>query len=88
MTTSNSAERAAPKPTPADKTLAAIRANAGVKTALATLDAQRSSYLSQQILVATKLESARNRVDLYQALGGDDLLRSAPVQRVVAGGSR
>ena len=68
--------------------LSTARYRAGIENFLTTLDAQRSSYLSQQILVATKLESARNRVDLYQALGGDDLLRSAPVQRVVAGGSR
>jgi multidrug efflux system outer membrane protein len=59
--------------------LSEARYRAGIENFLATLDAQRSSYSAQQVLVRTKLESARNLVDLYQALGGDDLLRTAPV---------
>lgn len=59
--------------------LSEARYRAGIENFLATLDAQRSSYSAQQTLVQTKLESAQNLVDLYQSLGGDDLLRSSPV---------
>jgi multidrug efflux system outer membrane protein len=60
--------------------LSEARYRAGIENFLATLDAQRSSYSAQRVLVQTKLESAQNLVDLYQALGGDDLLRTAPVE--------
>ncbi len=59
--------------------LSEARYRAGIENFLATLDAQRSSYSAQQVLVATKLDQARNLVDLYQALGGDDFTRAAPV---------
>lgn len=59
--------------------LSEARYRAGIENFLASLDAQRSSYAAQRVLVATKLAEARNLVDLYQALGGDDFLRSAPV---------
>jgi multidrug efflux system outer membrane protein len=59
--------------------LSEARYRAGIENFLATLDAQRSSYSARRILVQTKLESAQNLVDLYQSLGGDDLLRTAPV---------
>jgi multidrug efflux system outer membrane protein len=59
--------------------LSEARYRAGIENFLATLDAQRSAYSSQQVLVQTKLESAQNLVDLYQSLGGDDLLRTVPV---------
>jgi multidrug efflux system outer membrane protein len=59
--------------------LSEARYRAGIENFLATLDAQRSSYSAQQVLVQTKLESAENLVALYQSLGGDDLLRTAPV---------
>jgi multidrug efflux system outer membrane protein len=59
--------------------LSEARYRAGIDSFLATLDAQRSSYSAQRLLVQTKLESAENLVDLYQSLGGDDLLRTAPV---------
>ncbi|HET7316892.1 MAG TPA: TolC family protein, partial [Sphingomicrobium sp.] len=62
--------------------LTEARYRAGIDNFLASLDAQRSYYAAQQILVSTQLESARNLVDLYQALGGDDLLRTAPVEPV------
>jgi multidrug efflux system outer membrane protein len=59
--------------------LSEARYRAGIENFLASLDAQRSSYAAQRVLVATKLAEARNLVDLYQALGGDDFMRSAPV---------
>jgi multidrug efflux system outer membrane protein len=59
--------------------LSEARYRAGIDSFLATLDAQRSSYSAQRLLVQTKLESAENLVALYQALGGDDLLRTAAV---------
>jgi multidrug efflux system outer membrane protein len=59
--------------------LSEARYRAGIENFLASLDAQRSSYAAQRVLVATKLAEARNLVDLYQALGGDDFTRSAPV---------
>ena len=48
----------------------------GIDPYLTTLDAQRSYYIAQQQLVNAKLTAARNRVDLYQSLGGDSLLQS------------
>jgi multidrug efflux system outer membrane protein len=59
--------------------LSEARYRAGIENFLASLDAQRSSYSAQRVLVATNLTEAQNLVDLYQALGGDDLIRSAPV---------
>jgi multidrug efflux system outer membrane protein len=59
--------------------LSEARYRAGIENFLASLDAQRSSYSAQRVLVATKLTEAENLVDLYQALGGDDFMRSAPV---------
>ena len=49
----------------------------GIDSFLSSLDAQRSYYSAQQILVQAKLTAARNRVDLYEALGGDSLLTPA-----------
>ncbi len=60
--------------------LSEARYRAGIESFLATLDAQRSSYSAQRTLVQTKLESAQNLVDLYQSLGGDDMLRTAPIE--------
>jgi multidrug efflux system outer membrane protein len=64
--------------------LSEARYRAGIENFLATLDAQRSSYSAQLVLVRTKLESAQNLVDLYQSLGGDDLLRTAAVTEPAA----
>jgi len=50
----------------------------GIDSFLNSLDAQRSYYSTQQILVQTKLIAAQNRVDLYQTLGGDSLLEPLP----------
>ena len=51
----------------------------GIDNFLTTLDAQRSSYSAQRLLVQTRLTQAQNLVDLYQALGGDELLRRSPI---------
>jgi multidrug efflux system outer membrane protein len=55
------------------------RYHAGIDSYLNLLDAQRSYYSVQQLLVQTKLTAAQNRVDLYQAIGGDSLLQAAPL---------
>ena len=52
----------------------------GIDSFLNSLDAQRSYYSAQQVLVQAKLTAATNRVDLYQTLGGDSLLEPAPRQ--------
>ncbi|HEX6741580.1 MAG TPA: efflux transporter outer membrane subunit [Sphingomicrobium sp.] len=49
----------------------------GIDSFLNSLDAQRSYYAAQQLLVQTKLTAAQNRIDLYQSLGGDSLLTPA-----------
>jgi multidrug efflux system outer membrane protein len=54
----------------------------GIASYLDLLDAQRSYYGVQQALVRTKLIAAQNRVELYQALGGDPLLQAAPLCEV------
>jgi multidrug efflux system outer membrane protein len=58
------------------------RFNAGIDPFLSVLTTQRTYYQVQQILVQTKLLAARNRVTLYQSLGGDSLLQSAPLCQV------
>jgi multidrug efflux system outer membrane protein len=55
----------------------------GIDSYLNFLDAQRSYYAVQQVLVQTKLTAAQNRVALYSSLGGDALLQTAPVCDVV-----
>ena len=50
----------------------------GIDSFLNSLDAQRSYYSAQQILVQAKLTAAQNRVDLYRSLGGDSLLTPSP----------
>jgi len=50
----------------------------GIDSFLNSLDAQRSYYSAQQILVQAKLTAAQNRVDLYQTLGGDSLFQPLP----------
>lgn len=61
------------------------RYRAGIDSFLSTLDAQRSYYSSVRTLVATRLEEGQNLVDLYQALGGDELIRTSPVGPAPAG---
>jgi multidrug efflux system outer membrane protein len=55
------------------------RYHAGIDSYLNLLDAQRSYYSVQQLLVQTKLAAAQNRVDLYRALGGDSFVATAPL---------
>ncbi len=51
----------------------------GIDSYLNLLDAQRSYYSVQQVLIQTKLTSGQNLVTLYQALGGDPLLQTTPI---------
>ena len=51
----------------------------GIDSYLNLLDAQRSLYSVQQVLVQTKLTSAQNLVGLYQSIGGDPLLQNTPI---------
>ncbi len=60
-------------------TLEEARYREGIDSYLNFLDAQRSYYAVQQVMVQTKLTAAQNRVALYSALGGDALLQNAPV---------
>ena len=50
--------------------LANARYAKGVDTFLVALDSQRTLYAAQQALVTTQLEAMKNRVTLYQVLGG------------------
>lgn len=58
------------------------RYKAGIDPFLSVLTTQRTYYQIQQILVHTKLLAALNRVTLYQSLGGDSLLQTAPLCEV------
>ena len=60
-------------------TLEEARYREGIDSYLNFLDAQRSYYAVQQVLVQAKLTAAQNRVALYSSLGGDSLLQTAPV---------
>jgi outer membrane protein, multidrug efflux system len=51
----------------------------GIDSYLNLLDAQRSYYSVQQVLIQTKLTSGQNLVTLYQAIGGDPLLQTTPI---------
>jgi multidrug efflux system outer membrane protein len=55
------------------------RYRAGIDAYLNLLIAQQQYYSVQQVLVRTKLTAAQNRVDVYQSLGGDSLLQTAPL---------
>ena len=65
------------------------RYKAGIDPFLSVLTTQRTYYQVQQVLVQTKLLAAQNRVTLYQSLGGDTLLQTAPLCeiRYVSNGS-
>jgi multidrug efflux system outer membrane protein len=56
--------------------LADARYAKGVDTFLAALDSQRTLYGAQQTLVATQLAALKNRVTLYQVLGGGTATKS------------
>ncbi len=68
-------------------TLTEARYREGIDPVLTVLDAQRSYYAAQQVLVQTKLTAAQNIVDLYQAIGGDALLQATPVCQALPGDS-
>jgi multidrug efflux system outer membrane protein len=57
--------------------LSEARYRGGIDSFLLNLDAQRSLYAAQQVLIATRLTAATNRVTLYRVLGGDALTPSA-----------
>ena len=59
--------------------LTEARYREGIDPFLTVLDAQRSYYAAQQLLVQTKLSAAQNIIDLYEAIGGDALLQAIPV---------
>jgi multidrug efflux system outer membrane protein len=59
--------------------LTEARYRAGIDPFLDVLVAQRSYYTAQNSLVQTKATAAHNRVDLYQALGGDPLISTSPL---------
>lgn len=50
--------------------LSRARYAAGRDSYLVLLDAQRTLYATQQLLIATRLEEQLNRVALYKAIGG------------------
>ena len=68
-------------------TLTEARYREGIDPFLTVLDAQRSYYAAQQVLVETKLTAAQNIVDLYRAIGGDALLQATPVCQALPGDS-
>jgi multidrug efflux system outer membrane protein len=59
-------------------TLEEARYRGGVTPYLNTLDAQRTYYTAQRTLAATRLIAALNLVDLYQSVGGDQLIDAMP----------
>jgi multidrug efflux system outer membrane protein len=65
--------------------LTEARYREGIDPFLTVLDAQRSYYSAQQILVQTKLAAGQNIVDLYRAIGGDTLLQQTPVCQPLPG---
>ena len=50
----------------------------GIDPYLNTLDAQRTFYAARQTVVNIRLTRAQNLVDLYQTLGGDQLVEAMP----------
>ena len=55
----------------------------GIESFLGSLDAQRSYYSAQRILVLSRLEASTNLVELYRSLGGDSSL-SGPATETAA----
>lgn len=58
--------------------LGIARYRQGIDPYLNTLDAQRTFYAARQTLVNIRLTRAQNLVDLYQTLGGDQLVETMP----------
>ena len=61
--------------------LETARYRQGIDPYLSTLDAQRSFYTARRTVVNIRLTRARNLVDLYQTLGGDQLVEAMPAPR-------
>ena len=59
-------------------TLETARYRQGIDPYLGTLDAQRNFYNARRTQVNIRLTRARNLVDLYQTLGGDQLVEAMP----------
>lgn len=59
-------------------TLATARYREGLDPYLATLISQRTAYTAARTLALTRLIKAQNLVNLYQSLGGDQLVDTAP----------
>jgi multidrug efflux system outer membrane protein len=58
--------------------LGTARYRQGIDPYLNTLDAQRTFYAARQRMVNIRLTRAQNLVDLYQTLGGDQLVETMP----------
>lgn len=58
--------------------LETARYRQGIDPYLATLDAQRSFYSARRTMVGIRLTRAQNLVELYQTLGGDQLVDAMP----------
>jgi multidrug efflux system outer membrane protein len=58
--------------------LETARYREGIDPYLNTLDAQRTFYAARQTVVNVRLTRAQNLVDLYQTLGGDQLVEALP----------
>jgi multidrug efflux system outer membrane protein len=56
------------------------RYNAGIDNFLASLDAQRSYYSTQQALIETKLTAAQNLVEIYRTVGGEDAFKAPDIK--------
>jgi len=65
--------------------LTEARYREGIDPFLTVLDAQRSYYAAQQLLVQVKRTAAQNIIDIYQAIGGDALLQATPVCQPLPG---
>ncbi|MDT7933524.1 MAG: efflux transporter outer membrane subunit [Sphingomonadaceae bacterium] len=59
--------------------LTTARYRGGIDPFLTTLDAQRTLFTARQVLVATRLTRAANRIELYRAIGGDELTDPLPL---------
>ena len=57
----------------------------GIDPYLITLDAERTLYAARRSLATTRLVRATNLVNLYQSLGGDQLIDALPPPKVETG---
>jgi multidrug efflux system outer membrane protein len=66
--------------------LGIARYRQGIDPYLNTLDAQRTFYAARQTVVNIRLTRAQNLVDLYQTLGGDQLVEALPTPAAALAG--